>query len=172
MLELPSFKRNLKIKASKYLKNLKFEYNNLASFTFEFPDFQSILSREPRKSLLVLPTETFGSLIYNYCSPNFDILTYSYSEKTSQAKKKFPYNGNCVHHLSFESEFFGESLRYIVKYLSSDLNYDQYLILNGDIIISFDDIITCFDLAQMHSLDLFLPSLSSDSYYSHKHLLN
>lgn len=170
------FFQNLRQSFKKFGSNLFIEgrskYIRLSRSTSKLHGFNHILSKKVSTNLLVVPTEAFGSLLFDYCEPNFDILTYSYDLPTYEASKLFPYKSHQVEHLAFQSEFFGESLKYIIKKLQAYAKYDQFLILNGDVIISWRDINTCFSMASMHSLDLFQPSLSLDSFYSHEHLLN
>lgn len=124
------------------------------------------------RCLVVVPCEKFGCLLIQDCIPAFDLMTYSYSGDAWTNANVYSTPIAVSHHLSFTSEFHGESLKYILSYVNTLDEYDLVLVLNGDIMISFSSINTCLFVAGAHGLDVFQPSLSLDSFYSHSFLLN
>ena len=172
MLFLNKLKQALRNRRLNFFRRLKSEDLSDLKQRRRLHQFKDVLSKKETKNLLILPTEVYGTLLFDYCEPNFDILTYSYSAKTYEASRKFGHDEKRIKHLALETEFYGQSLMHLVNDLCKRKDYNQFLILNGDIIISWKDIKTCFSMASMHSLDMFQPSLSLDSYYSHEHLLN
>ncbi|QNI66415.1 hypothetical protein [Synechococcus sp. BMK-MC-1] len=164
-------KMSLKQRRSQFFHSIADRFQSYYRDSIRFHDFNELSSRNRLKNLLILPTEAFGTLLFDYCEPNFDILTYSYNDSTHEAAKSFAYKDSTIGHLAFKTEFYGESLKCIV----ADIHkrpYDQFLVLNGDVMVSWRDLNTCFSMAAMHSLDVFQPSMSRDSFYTYNHLLN
>lgn len=120
-----------------------------------------------RRHCLVLPQESHVSLINFDKELTCDLITYSYrNEPRCAARVAHP----VAEHLAFKSEFFGESLNILSKQLSDqDLTrkYDQFLILNGDLMCTSSAINRLLSLADEHALEWFQPSLTRNSFYSH-----
>ena len=132
----------------------------------------NIKDRARARKLVVVPIESFGSLILEDATPNFDLISYSYTGDSHGITSSYFENLKAIKHLSFKTEFFGQSLSLLVDYITKEPCYDLILILNGDVMTSVSSINACLFVAEKHGLDVFQPSLSLDSFYSHKHLLN
>jgi len=120
-----------------------------------------------RRHCLVLPQESHVSLITFDKELKCDLVTYSYRGEPRCVKRiAHP----VTEHFTFKSEFFGESLHILTKQLSIlglTKKYDQFLILNGDLMCTSSAINRLLALADEHSLEWFQPSLTRNSFYSH-----
>jgi hypothetical protein len=124
------------------------------------------------RKLVVIPIESFGSLILEDVPPSFDLITYSYTGDSEVVASSYFENIKAINHLSFKTEFFGQSLKHLVDNIAKEACYDLIMFLSGDVMISVSSINACLFIADKHGLDVYQPSLSLDSFYSHKHLLN
>lgn len=154
------------LKSFFFAKKKKQELMNIAPVKFD-----NVRNRISKK-ILVLPIEKHGCLVHEDCEPDFELITYSYDGSDENSFEHYFSKVKPLRHLSFKTEFFGESLKHIIKHLKDNDSFDLVLILNGDVMTSFSEVNRCFFLAQVHGLDAFQPSLSRDSFYSHQHLLN
>jgi len=122
-----------------------------------------------RSRVLILPFEEWDCLISDNGSPEFDVITYSYNSKLSKRNLTGLQNKS-VMHIPLETEFWGQSIFQLAQAIVG--KYEVYGFLNGDIWTTIEDINKCFNIGDLYNLDLFQPSLSLSSYFSHQHTLN
>ena len=104
------------------------------------------------------------SLIYDK-KPEFDIVVFDYGSNVPYDQYydiKFDVNTEC------KGDLFVQGIDTI---LNTYGKFDRMCFFDDDIVIKISMIETLFELAKDHKLDLFQPSLSHDSYYSHKFTL-
>ncbi|WP_281890080.1 hypothetical protein [Limnohabitans sp. TEGF004] len=122
-----------------------------------------------RNRLLVIPLEKWDCLISESSNMEFDLATYSYSDSLSNIART-GLQKNAKFHININTEFWGESLYKLTESIRD--KYEVYGFLNGDIWTTVDDINKCFEIGDLYELDLFQPSLSHSSFFSHPHTLN
>lgn len=101
--------------------------------------------------------------------PMFTILLFNYS-----GNQKLPeLNGNVIYHqiISAKTEFKGKILEVLGRNIS-DMNYEYLGILDDDQEISISGINKMLSTARAIDADMFQPSVTKDSFYSHKRFLN
>ena len=97
--------------------------------------------------------------------PNFDLYIFNYG------KSKYPYE--CVDEVMVETECKGDLMFYEVSYIiNNNLSYDYVGFFDDDIKIKVSELNRMFLISSNNNLDLSAPSLTNDSYSSHKFTLN
>jgi hypothetical protein len=101
--------------------------------------------------------------------PLFSILMFNYSGNHELPEL----SGNVIYHqmISVRTEFKGEILDVLGRNLS-DIEYEYLGILDDDQEISISGINKMLATARAIDADIFQPSITKDSYYSHKRFLN
>mgnify|MGYP000314677084 CR=1 FL=1 len=136
-------------------------------------DFSSVQNRRHTKCTLITPIEKWGSLLYEDVVPDFQTWTYSYTGSDAESPDAYFSRIQPEKHFCFQSEFFGESIKILAHEVARFSGKDEYfMLINGDVMMAISDINKCFFIASSYKLDIFQPSLSRDSFFSHGHLLN
>ncbi len=150
--------------ASRLKKYLQFE-------TPPLPNIHPQLTENyRRKRLLVLPIESWGSLIQLDQKPDFEIVTYSYTGSSYPPNYLKPISP--LRHFEFITNSWGESFFLVLKKISTCLDHEVVLFLNGDVSLSVSGINRLFFLSDLYRLDVFQAALSHDSFYTYSHLLH
>lgn len=106
-------------------------------------------------------------LVRKDASPQFSLLIFDYSGRSGLSE----YSGWPV--LSRATECKGEIYREVYRHmLGSQQRYDYVGLIDDDIELSWSDINRLLAIGREHGLDIFQPSLTPDSHYSHKCFLN
>lgn len=100
-------------------------------------------------------------------SPQFDWLLFDFSGRQPPGLREL--RGQTAHVLSQETECKGEIYQALAAYLSQhDLTPEYVSLIDDDILISVSAINYALHVARCTGLDVFSPTLSHDSEYSHR----
>ncbi len=114
--------------------------------------------------------ETPYSHVHFDTNKNFDLLLFN---NTGNAGDIENYTVPYEHYISEKTENKGEIFYHICKYLKNqDLNYNYIGVIDDDIIFKISDFNYLLHIAIIHELDVFQPSISKDSYFSHRRFVN
>lgn len=103
-------------------------------------------------------------------SPQFDWLLFDFSGRQSPGLREF--RGQSAQVLSQATECKGEIYQALAAYLSQhDLTPEYVSLIDDDILISVSAINCALHVARCTGLDVFSPTLSHDSRYSHRWML-
>lgn len=103
--------------------------------------------------------------------PNFDILIFDYSggNKNSQ---NFAVDGLSASLISVKTECKGDIYQEFAKYINSNKLLPYYVgLIDDDVVLSVSDLNRVLHLAVLKRLDVFSPTLTHDSNYSHSWML-
>lgn len=101
-------------------------------------------------------------------TPNFEILLFDYSKT---------FVGNEIEYANYiiseKTENKGQVLNCLSLYLKkTELKFNYIGIIDDDIIFRVSEFNYMLHIAECHSLDVFQPSVSSDSFYSHRKFIH
>lgn len=129
---------------------------------------------ENKKSLVVITWDGINIPLYSvdFDSPaSFNILLFNYS-----GNDKSPIDeagGYYQHLLSVKTECKGQVILAVYNYLRDKTEDYEYIgFIDDDILIRASDINYMLKIAVIHQLDTFQPSISHDSYHSHRRYLH
>lgn len=126
------------------------------------------------KNLVVITWNGGDEIPYSHvhfdADKNFDLLLFNNTGKLGEIEKfDVPYE----HYLTEQTENKGEIFYHICKYLErQNLNYNYVGVIDDDIIFKVSDFNYLLHIASIHELDVFQPSISKDSYFSHRRFVN
>lgn len=104
-------------------------------------------------------------------TPNFNILLVDYSGK-SISNPEFSAKGINVSLLSESTQCKGDIFQLVGDYLIRNSLIPEYIgMIDDDIVISVSDINKALHLARIKKLDIFSPTLTHDSEFSHRWML-
>lgn len=114
--------------------------------------------------------ETPYSHVHFDVNKNFDLLLFNNTGKSGEIEQ---YNVPYEHYISEKTENKGEIFYHISKYLTNNnLQYNYVGVIDDDIIFKISDFNYMLHIADIHQLDVFQPSISKDSYFSHRKFVN
>lgn len=122
------------------------------------------------KNLVVVTWNGGDEIPYSHVhfdvNKNFDLLLFNNSGKSGDIEK---YNVPYEHYITEKTENKGEIFHHLTKYLSShQLEYNYVGVIDDDIIFKVSDFNYMLHIAEIHQLDVFQPSISKDSFFSHR----
>lgn len=130
---------------------------------------------ENKKSLVVVTWDGLSTPLFSvsFDSPaDFNLVLFNYSgnDAVPLSKTTAPFNQL----LSVKTECKGQVIAAVYNYLSNQLDEDYEYIgfIDDDILIRVSDINYMLKIAAIHQLDTFQPSISHDSYHSHRQYLH
>jgi hypothetical protein len=126
------------------------------------------------KNLVVVTWNGGDEIPYSHVhfdvNKNFDLLLFNNSGKSGDIEK---YNVPYEHYITEKTENKGEIFHHLTKYLSSQqLEYNYVGVIDDDIIFKVSDFNYMLHIAEIHQLDVFQPSISKDSFFSHRKFVN
>ena len=100
----------------------------------------------------------------------FDLLLFNNTGNKGEIEN---YNVPFEHYITEKTENKGEIFYHLCRYLKDqDLNYHYIGIIDDDIIFKISDFNYLLHIASIHQLDVFQPSISKDSFFSHRRFVN
>jgi hypothetical protein len=100
--------------------------------------------------------------------PEFEIILFNYSGITSSINED-----KSKYIITEKTENKGQVLSSVNHFLKSrNLEYNYVGIIDDDIIFKISDFNFMLHVAKSHDLDVFQPSISRDSFYSHRKFIN
>lgn len=103
--------------------------------------------------------------------PNFDILIFDYSGRNKNVEH-LAVEEIIAQVLSMATECKGDIYQALAKYIISNESAPCYIgLIDDDIVLSISDINRALHLANLKNLDVFSPTLTHDSNYSHSWML-
>lgn len=126
------------------------------------------------KNLVVVTWNGGDEMPYSHVhfdvNKNFDLLLFNNTGKSGEIEQ---YNVPYEHYISEKTENKGEIFYHISKYLTNNqLQYNYVGVIDDDIIFKISDFNYMLHIADIHQLDVFQPSISKDSYFSHRKFVN
>lgn len=126
------------------------------------------------KNLVVVTWNGGDEMPYSHVhfdvNKNFDLLLFNNTGKSGEIEQ---YNVPYEHYISEKTENKGEIFYHISKYLTNNnLQYNYVGVIDDDIIFKISDFNYMLHIADIHKLDVFQPSISKDSYFSHRKFVN
>lgn len=126
------------------------------------------------KNLVVVTWNGGDEMPYSHVhfdvNKNFDLLLFNNTGKSGEIEQ---YNVPYEHYISEKTENKGEIFYHISKYLTNNnLQYNYVGVIDDDIIFKISDFNYMLHIADVHKLDVFQPSISKDSYFSHRKFVN
>jgi hypothetical protein len=126
-----------------------------------------------KKNLVVITwdgkSKPFDCVFFD-ANPNFEILLFNH---TGESKDSPGENISCDHYISSKTENKGQIFHYINEYLElKNLTFNYIGIIDDDIIFKISDFNYMLHIALQHDLDIFQPSISKDSFFSHRKFVN
>ena len=126
-----------------------------------------------KKNLVIITwdgkSKPFDCVFFD-ANPNFEILLFNH---TGESKDSLGENISCDHYISSKTENKGQIFHYINEYLESkNLSFNYIGIIDDDIIFKISDFNYMLHIAMQHDLDIFQPSISKDSFFSHRKFVN
>jgi hypothetical protein len=118
-----------------------------------------------KRALVVSPLKDTGILFSNDAEPNFDLITFSFTNE--DLNLNLMNNLKVTRHYKFESEAWGESFFKLCNLIES--SYEVVSFMNSDLFVSISNLNNFFEINDFFELDFSQPSLSINSYISHEH---
>jgi|688.fasta_scaffold446524_2 hypothetical protein len=114
--------------------------------------------------------ETPLSCVYFDTKPNFKILLFNHKGDEFDNSS---FNMNADYYLSKKTENKGQIFHYVNDYIkTNDINFYYIGIIDDDILFKVSDFNYMLFIANLYKLDIFQPSISNDSYFSHRKFVN
>jgi hypothetical protein len=108
--------------------------------------------------------------VYFDAIPNFEILLFNHTGESKDAPGE---NIVCDRYISAKTENKGQIFHHINEYLENKkLSFNYIGIIDDDIIFKISDFNYMLHVALLHELDIFQPSITKDSYFSHRKFVN
>ena len=121
-----------------------------------------------KKNVVFIPFNNEVNIIFDK-RPNFITIVMCFSHE--KPVPKFPYLTD--YFCAIETECKGDLMQYQIEILNNIIkDYNFVAMYDDDIKIKVSEIEKLFEIAQEKKLDLFAPSLSSDSYHTYDVTLN
>lgn len=107
------------------------------------------------------------SHVFFDANKNFDLLLFNNTGKIGDIERHL--NTPYEHYITEKTENKGQIFYHICQYLVENaLNYNYVGVIDDDIIFKVSDFNYMLHIAEIHDLDVFQPSISKDSFFSHR----